>query len=174
MVNQIMTECGYFRISRIVTPCAGIISVPANFRTGGGFCVMMLQVMPESFNKISFKYFIANQALFNRIALFSTTCLHDAQSFTVVVAQCFSIGVLINIRIVADLASINGKASFSTGRSDNCYFIIVSAQRGKLNIRGIIASCTGVVSVPADFRTGGRFCFVMNQIVIIGINGKCF
>ena len=53
-----MTESGYFRIRRIVTPCAGVISVPADFRAGGCFRFMVNQIMIERRYYITLNIFI--------------------------------------------------------------------------------------------------------------------
>ena len=47
---------------------------------------------------------------------------------------------------------------------------------GQLYIGGIVAAGagTGVVSIPADFRTGGGFCIVMHQIMIIWVSFAVF
>ena len=47
MLHQIMVQCGQHMISGIVAAGAGaaFVSIPAGFRTGGGFCCALLQSM---------------------------------------------------------------------------------------------------------------------------------
>ena len=47
MMHQVMFQCGDFLISGIVAVQAGtgVVSIPADFRTGGGFCFVTHQVM---------------------------------------------------------------------------------------------------------------------------------
>ena len=45
MLHQSMIQCGQLRIGGIVTTGTGFVSVPALFRTGGGFCCVLLQIM---------------------------------------------------------------------------------------------------------------------------------
>ena len=42
---QIMVQCGQLFAGGIVTTRAGIVSIPADFRTAGGFCIVMHQIM---------------------------------------------------------------------------------------------------------------------------------
>ena len=47
MMHQVMFQCGFFLIGGIVAAGAGagVVSVPALFRTGGGFCFVLHQIM---------------------------------------------------------------------------------------------------------------------------------
>ena len=47
-------------------------------------------------------------------------------------------------------------------------------QRGPLCIGGMVAAGTGFVSIPADFRAGGSFCFMRYQIMIIWVSFAVF
>ena len=42
-------------------------------------------------------------------------------------------------------------------------------QRGLLRIGGIVTTGAGFVSIPADFRTGGGFCCVLLQSMVIWV-----
>ena len=45
----------------------------------------------------------------------------------------------------------------------------IMVQRGLLRIGVIVAAGAGFVSIPAGFRTGGSFCCVLLQIMVIGV-----
>ena len=49
VVHKIMFQCGDFSISGIVAAGAGtgVVSIPADFRTGRGFCCVLLQIMVQ-------------------------------------------------------------------------------------------------------------------------------
>ena len=47
MLLQIMVQCGLLRIGGIVATGAGVVSVPAGFRTGGGFRFVRHQIMVQ-------------------------------------------------------------------------------------------------------------------------------
>ena len=42
----------------------------------------------------------------------------------------------------------------------------IMVQRGQLCAGGMVAAGAGFVGIPADFRTGGGFCFVLLQIMV--------
>ena len=42
---QSMVQCGQLFAGGIVAAGAGFVSIPADFRTGGGFCCVLLQIM---------------------------------------------------------------------------------------------------------------------------------
>ena len=45
VIHQIMIQCGLLRIGGIVTTGAGFVSIPADFRAGGGLRVVIHQIM---------------------------------------------------------------------------------------------------------------------------------
>ena len=47
MLLQSMVQCGLLCIGGIVTTRAGFVSVPADFRAGRGFCIVMHQIMVQ-------------------------------------------------------------------------------------------------------------------------------
>ena len=62
-------------------------------------------------------------------------------------------------------AGVAGIAVLSTGGLYDALLIIVF-QRRKFHIGGVIAARAGIVFVPADFRAGCRFRFVLFQIMV--------
>ena len=42
-----MVQCGQLRIGGVVAAGTGVVSIPADFRTGRGFCCVLLQIMVQ-------------------------------------------------------------------------------------------------------------------------------
>ena len=84
MLHQSMIQCGQLRIGGMVAAGAGFVSIPADFRTGGGFCFVLLQIM------VIGVFF----------AVFLTTHLTDRFG----AAGCFATGTVCSINFVAVLA----------------------------------------------------------------------
>ena len=75
------------------------------------------------------------------------------------------IGRVCGVAVFAAAASKDGIAVCFTGGIYGNSLIVVS-QDGQLRVGGIVTTGAGFVSVPALFRTGGRFCCVLLQIMV--------
>ena len=67
-----MTESGEFAVSRVITPRAGLISIPTNLRTGGCLRCMFDLIMSEGFHIIVQTDVAAVTAAIGRVTLFRT------------------------------------------------------------------------------------------------------
>ena len=47
MMHKIMVQRGYLFAGGIIAAGAGFVSIPTLFRTGGGFCCVLLQIMVQ-------------------------------------------------------------------------------------------------------------------------------
>ncbi len=123
-----MIQCGQLFAGSIVAARAGFVSIPADFRTGGGFCCVLHQIMVQR-----------GQLCAGGIAA--------AQAGTGIVSPA--------------LFCAGGGLRYVTHQ--------IMVQCGQLFAGGIAAADAEVVSVPADFRTGGGFCTGMHQSMVIGV-----
>ena len=55
VLHQVMLQRGQFFAGGIVAAGAGFVSLPADFRTGRGFCCVLLQIMTELVNPVSLR-----------------------------------------------------------------------------------------------------------------------
>ena len=123
-----MIQCGQLFAGSIVAARAGFVSIPADCRTGRGFCCVLLQIMVQ-----------CGQLCAGGIAA--------AQAGTGIVSPA--------------LFCAGGGLRYVTHQ--------IMVQCGQLFAGGIAAADAEVVSVPADFRTGGGFCTGMHQSMVIGV-----
>ena len=123
-----MIQCGQLFAGSIVAARAGFVSIPADCRTGRGFCCVLLQIMIQR-----------GQLCAGGIAA--------AQAGTGIVSPA--------------LFCAGGGLRYVTHQ--------IMVQCGQLFAGGIAAADAEVVSVPADFRTGGGFCTGMHQSMVIGV-----
>ena len=111
MLLQSMVQCGQLHIGGgIVTTGAGIVSIPANSRTGGGFCCVMPQIM--LCRQLRIGGIVAAGAGFVSVpALFRT-----GRGFCCVLLQIMLCGQLFAGGIAAaDAAVVSVPADFRTG-----------------------------------------------------------
>ena len=163
MMHQVMFQCGDFLISGIVAAGAGagVVSIPADFRAGRGFCCVLLQIMIQCGQLFAGGIIAAGAGIVSIPALF---CAGGGFCFVVhkIMVQCGQLRIGGIVTTGAGFVSI--PALFRTGRGFCCVLLQIMLC-GQLFAGGIAAADAAVVSVPADFRTGGGFCTEMHQVV---------
>ena len=113
MMHQIMFQCGDFLISGIVAAQAGtgFVSIPALFRTGGGFCFVLLQIMVQRRQLFAGGMVAAGAGFVSIPADFRT-----GRGFCCVLLQIMLCGQLFAGGIAAaDAAVVSVPADFRTG-----------------------------------------------------------
>ena len=160
-----MVQRGQLCAGGIVAAGAGFVSIPADFRTGGGFCCVLLQIMVQR-GQLCAGGIVAAGAVFVSIpALFRT-----GGGFCCVLLQIMiQCGQLCAGGIVAAGAGIVSPALFCAGGGLRYVTHQIMVQCGQLFAGGMAAADAAVVSVPADFRTSGGFCCVLHQIMVIWV-----
>ena len=163
-----MVQRGDFLISGIVAAQAGagFVSIPANFRAGGGLRVMMHQVMFQC-GDFLISGIVAAQAGTGFVgvpALFRAGGGLRVMTHQIMVQR----GDFLISGIVAAQAGtgfVGVPALFCAGGGLRYVTHQIMVQCGQLFAGGIAAADAAVVSVPADFRTSGGFCCVLHQVV---------
>ena len=162
-----MVQRGDFLISGIVAAGAGFVGVPALFRAGGGLRVMTHQIMVQRGDFLISGIVAAGAGVVSIPALFRAGGGLRVMMHQVMVQH----GQLCAGGIVAAGAGagIVSPALFCAGGGLRYVTHQIMVQCGQLFAGGIAAADAEVVSVPADFRTGGGFCIGMHQSMVIGV-----
>ena len=156
-----MIQRGQFRIGGIVTTRAGFVSIPADFRTGGGLRFMTHQIMVQC-GQLCIGGIVTTRAGFVGVPAGFRTGGGFCFVLHQIMIQC---GLLrIGGIVAAGAGFVSVPALFRTGRGFCCVLLQIMLC-GQLFAGGIAAADAAVVSVPADFRTGGSFCCVLHQVV---------
>ena len=162
-----MVQCGQLFAGGIVAAGAGFVSIPADFRTGGSLRCVLLQSMVQC-GQLFAGSIVAARAGFVSIPADCRT----GRGFCCVLLQIMiQRGQLCAGGIAAAQAGtgIVSPALFCAGGGLRYVTHQIMVQCGQLFAGGIAAADAEVVSVPADFRTGGGFCTGMHQSMVIGV-----
>ncbi len=104
---------------------------------------------------------------------FGTSCIHCGDGFF-----CMAEGVdnfLCYKDFTADRAMFAfGKTGCRAGRCDSCINFFCVSKCSFFNLRCVVATRAGYISIPTGFGTGRSLCFVCNFIMIESIGDNCF